>query len=73
VGFDRVEYLIPTVAEIEERHVEHKHRVVPAALRPGCPAISDDTTQVFPSLWPVTKELKSASVNFSRLHRLSLN
>jgi hypothetical protein len=73
VGFDRVKYLTPAVGEIEERHVEHEHRVVPAALRPGSPAISEDTTRIFHSPWPVTKELKFASVGISRLHRLSLN
>jgi len=69
VNFELVESAIPPVGEVEDRHVEHKHRIVHSPVAPEhfSPFVREIALRSFHSCFSLSKE--SPPIYFlSRVH-----
>ena len=67
VNFERVENAVPAVVEIEDRHVKHKHRIVPLPIATKLSSRFGDETPLasFQSCFSSSKELELTTVDFT--------
>lgn len=64
VSFERVECSVPSVGKVEDRHIEHKHRIVPSAVRLEYfpPFLRKSSSRSFHSCFSVSKELELITI-----------
>jgi hypothetical protein len=64
VNFEWIESAFPPVGEVEDRHVEHKHRIVPSPAAPEhfSPCAGETALLSFHSCFSLSKE--SSTIHF---------
>jgi hypothetical protein len=60
VRFERIEGATPAIREIERRHIQDKHRVMPSPVT--APLAGEFAAWAFTSWFPPSKKLESAAI-----------